>query len=71
MSNPLKDQLIDRFTKLQTLRSERAADFAAQLARLDQQISELRTLAQQWDTMTVDQALAAVERAGIHFDLKG
>lgn len=70
MSNPLKAQLVDRFTKLQAQRAEKAAEFAAQLAMLDDQIATLRDLAQRWESLTVDQALDAVARAGIHFDIK-
>lgn len=70
MANPLKQKLIDRFTALQTQRSEKAAEFQAQLAKYDSQIAALRTLAQQWDTMTVEQALTALEQTGVTLDLK-
>jgi len=70
MANPLKQKLIDRLTALQTQRSERAAEFQAQLAKLDDQIAALRTLAQNWDTLTVDQALADLAQTGITLDLK-
>jgi len=70
VANPLKQKLLDRYTALQTQRSEKALEFQGILAHYDDQIAALRTLAQQWDTMTVDQALTALEQTGITLDLK-
>lgn len=70
MANPLKQQLIDRLTKLQTQRSEKAAEFAAILAKYDAQIQAIRDLAQNWDSLTIDQALAELAQTGITLELK-
>lgn len=70
MANPLKQKLIDRLTALQTQRSEKATEFSAQLARYDAQIVALRNLAQNWDTLTVEQALAGMEQTGVTLELK-
>jgi hypothetical protein len=70
MANPLKAKLQDRFQALTKQRAEKAAAFAAQLALIDAQIDALRSLAQNWDTFTVDQALAALDQTGITLDLK-
>jgi hypothetical protein len=70
MANPLKAKLQDRFQALTKQRAEKAASFAAQLAAIDAQIDALRSLAQNWDTFTVDQALAALDQTGITLDLK-
>jgi hypothetical protein len=70
MANPLKQKLIERLTALQTQRSEKAAEFQGQLARYDEQITAIRDLAQSWDTLTVDQALAALEKTGIRLELE-
>ena len=70
MANPLKDKLLARFTGLQTRRSELIARHAGEIATLDEQIAALRTLAQQWDTLTVEQALAALEKTGIRLDVQ-
>jgi hypothetical protein len=70
MANPVKQKLVDRLAALQTQRSEKAAEFAGQLAKIDDQITALRTLAQSWDTLTVDQALAALEKTGVTLELK-
>jgi hypothetical protein len=70
MANQLKQKLIERLTALQTQRSEKAAEFQGQLARYDEQITAIRDLAQSWDTLTVDEALAALDKTGIHLELK-
>ena len=70
MPNPLKQKLIDRFAALKTQRDEKAAQFAAELASIDAQLAALRDLAQNWDTLTVDQALAELAATGIRLDLQ-
>lgn len=70
MANPLKQKLQDRLQALQAHRQETAQRAQAQLAAIDGQIDAIKTLAQQWDTLTVDQALAALNQAGILLELK-
>ena len=70
MANPLKQKLVDRFTALKTQRDEKAAQFASELAAIDAQLAALRSLSLNWDTLTVDQALAALDQTGIRLDLQ-
>ena len=70
MANPLKDKLLDRLKALQAKRDEQAVLFQAQLAQIDAQITALRTLGQNWDTLSIEQGLAELEKTGIFFDLK-
>lgn len=70
MPNPLKDKLQARFLALQKQRTEMVARQAGELATLDGQISALRTLAQNWDSMTVEQALTALDQTGIRLELQ-
>jgi len=70
MSNPLKDKLIERRTALQSQRTEKQAEFAAILAHYDSQIAALQILAQNWDSLTLDQALAKLTETGISLELK-
>lgn len=70
MANPLKEKLIDRLKALQAQRNEKAGEFAAAIARYDDQITAIRDLAQAWDTLTLDQAILALEKVGISFDIK-
>lgn len=69
MANPLKDKLVARYQALVKQRQEKAAEFQSQLALLDAEISALQTLAQNWDTYTVDQALTALAQAGVRLDI--
>ena len=70
MPNPLKDKLQARYVALQAQRAELLTRHTGELATLDGQIAALRTLAQQWDTMTVEQALTALEQTGIRLELQ-
>jgi len=57
--------LADRLAKLRTRRQDVVQQRAAELARVDEQISFTQTLIDNWDTLTIDQALAALDKAGI------
>lgn len=70
MASPLKTKLQDRFQALTMQRAEKVAQFAAIIAAIDSQLDALRSLAQNWDTYTVDEALATLERTGVTLDLK-
>lgn len=70
MANPLKEKLEQRFFALQKHRQEIVLRQRSELATLDEQIAALRDLAQQWDTMTVDEALAALDKTGIRLDVQ-
>ena len=70
MPNPLKDKLQERFLALQKQRAEIVARQAGEIATIDGHINALRTLAQQWDSMTVEQALTALEQTGIRLELQ-
>jgi hypothetical protein len=70
MANPLKEKLADRLHALQQQRTEKAQRFQGELATLDAEIAAIVKLAQNWDTYTVDQALAALADAHIALDLK-
>jgi len=70
MANPLKAKLSERLAALQAQRAEKAAEFAAILALIDAQITAIRDLAQNWDTYTVDQALAKLAETGVRLELE-
>lgn len=70
MALALRQRLQERFAALQAQRAEKAAKYQADLAAIDAQIAALRTLAQNWDTLTLDQALAALEQTGVRLDLQ-
>ena len=70
MANPLKEKLQQRFLALQRQKTEVLARHAGELATLNEQIDALRTLAQQWDTMSVDEALAALDKTGVRLDVQ-
>jgi hypothetical protein len=66
----LRERLVERRRALLIQRAEKAADFARQLAVIDAQIAAIQSLAQNWDTLTLDQALAQLELTGVSLDLK-
>lgn len=70
MPNPLKQKLIDRGVALKAHRDELAARYTAELSTLDARIQALRDLALNWDTLTVDQALAQLDATGVLLELK-
>lgn len=70
MANPLKEKLTDRFKALKAHRDELAARYSAEIATLDQRLQALQLLAQQWDTLTVEQALAQLDATGIVLEVK-
>ena len=61
----LKDKLQARLVALQAQRAELVTNTQAQLARFDAQIGAIRNLAQNWETLTIEQALEALEQAGV------
>jgi len=71
VANPLKAKLLDRYNALRVQRAEKAAEFQAIIAKIDAQIAALQNLAQNWDTLTVDEALAGLEQTGVTLELKG
>lgn len=66
----LKEKLQRRLAALMTQRSERVAAFNAELAELDKQITAIRNLAQQWDSLTVEQGITLLNQTGVRFDLQ-
>ena len=61
----VKDELMDRYTKLTAQRAAVAKRQAAELATMDQQLTTLKMVISKWDTLTIDQALAAANGAGV------
>lgn len=70
MPNPLKQKLIERAQALQAQRTERAAQYAGDLAAMDAKLVALRDLAQNWDTYTVEQALAKLAQTGVDLEVR-
>ncbi len=70
MANPLKQKLTDRLQALQQQRAEHVARHQAELALIDGQIAAIARLAQNWETYTVEQALAELDKTGVILDLK-
>jgi hypothetical protein len=60
-----KQQLVDRLARLQTRRQQVARQRAAELARIDEQITFTQGLIDNWDTFSIEEALVALDRAGI------
>lgn len=61
----MKALLDERVRRLLKRRADLEARAVDELNQLDRQIAELERLIRQWDTVTVDQALAAVQKAGL------
>ena len=61
----LRDDLTARLQKLQAHRASVVTRHAAELTALDRQIAGASALLAKWDTFTVDEALRAVETAGL------
>lgn len=66
----LKEQVGERMQRLMKQRDELAARSADQLAQLDKQITALKALGKNWDTLTIEQGLVAVEAAGLRVEIK-
>lgn len=60
-----KTEVEARLTRLQRRRAEVALERAQQLNRLDAQIARVQALIDAWDTMTIDEALTALDQAGL------
>lgn len=67
----LREDLASRLAKLQAQRAEIAQKHGRELAALDRQIAGTTQLLAKWDTFTVDEALAAVESAGLKLRVDG
>lgn len=65
----LKEQMAERLTKLQEKRVELVARQDAELAALDRQIAATQQLVTQWDTVSVDEALATLSQTGVRLRL--
>lgn len=65
----MKQRLIERLKALLQRRSEHIAQRTAELAALDAQIAATQSLLDAWDTISVDAALLALEKAGIRVRL--
>lgn len=61
----LKDELVNRVTKLQERRAELVVSAQSQLADLDAKLGELKRLLANWDTLTIEQGLTAAAQAGL------
>jgi hypothetical protein len=60
-----KELLTERLQRLQARRQQVARQRAAELARIDEQITFTQGLLDNWDTFTIDEALQAAQRAGL------
>lgn len=65
----LKEQMTERLAKLQEKRVELVARQDAELSALDRQIAATRQLVTNWDSATVDQALATLSQTGVRLRL--
>jgi hypothetical protein len=70
MALTLREQLGNRLVALRKQRAEKAAAFASQIAVIDGQVTAIQGLATNWDTLTLDQALALLAQTGVSLDLK-
>lgn len=65
----MKQRLLERLKALLKRREEHVAQQTAELAVLDAQIAATQSLVDAWDTISVDAALVALEKAGIRVRL--
>jgi DNA-binding protein H-NS len=65
----LKEQLVERLAKLRQKRQELVAQRQAELARIDEQITNTQGLIENWDVFTIEEALAALAKTGIRLRL--
>jgi hypothetical protein len=70
MALTLREQLGNRLAALRKQRTEKAATFAGELSRIDAQVTAIQSLAQNWDTLTLDEALALLAQTGVSLELK-
>lgn len=61
----MKAELIERAKKLRERRAELVARRADEIAKLDDQIAFTQGLIDNWAVFTIDEALAALAKAGI------
>jgi hypothetical protein len=66
----LKEQLSDRLRKLRDRRTELVAQRANEIARIEEQITFCQGLLDNWDTFTIDEALAALVKTGVRIKLE-
>ena len=67
----LRDDLLARRDRLQAHKVELVKRHGKELAAVNQQLAGLAALVAQWDTFTVDEALAAVATAGLKIRVDG
>ena len=61
----IKPMLVERLKKLRERRADVVTQRAAELARIDDQITFTQGLLDNWDVFTIDEALAALDKTGI------
>lgn len=66
MATPMKDALVHRLAQLQDQRAKVVQTATAKVAELDKWLAALTSLLANWDTLTIDQAFAAADQAGLH-----
>jgi hypothetical protein len=66
----LKTRLQERALGLQKQRAEVQASCDARLAHLDQQLAAVRQLAQNWDTMSLDEAIGLLAETGVTLEVR-
>lgn len=67
----LHDDLIDRVARLTKRRDDLIVKQQAELQALNRQLAGAAQLLAKWNTFTVDEALAAVEQAGLKVRVDG
>lgn len=67
----LRAELAERARKLVEHRASVERRHAAELAAIDRQLNGAAQLLAAWDTLTIDEALAAVETAGLQVRVVG
>jgi 3-methyladenine DNA glycosylase/8-oxoguanine DNA glycosylase len=55
----------ERVVKLQARRAQVVRQRAAEITRIDAAITELQAILAAWDTMSIEQAMAALTRIGL------